>query len=186
MKKLFLLFTIFISCDGRKSQHQALNESVEKFKKNKSFTYNIFKPETLLKKTIDSTLSNGYRVKIKIDTDITNFVAIINKNNSIQQTTNYRNYKFNITVEKKGKLIFNDSFDKIKTNKLLNFKKDLSQNMPLYNFDKLSVLQYIALRDDAFFENQILIDLIYAIPETDRYIEKTISITDDGSINTII
>ena len=191
MKNLFYIFVIltttivFTSCDGRKSQRKILSESVEKFNKTNTFEYNVFKPISLLETTVDSMLQNGYRVKIKTYTDTKNSVVITSTNDNRKQKTSYRNYKFDITVEKQGKLIFNDSFDKLKANKLFDFKTNLDKTSRLHDFYKSSVLQYIALRDEPSSKNKILIDVVYAIPETDRYIEKTILIKDDGTINSI-
>ena len=63
MKNLFALLLILIigltSCEGRKTQNQALAESINEFKKNTSLEVKNYIPEQYLERSIDTTLSNN-------------------------------------------------------------------------------------------------------------------------------
>jgi len=184
MRTIFGLFLIliigFTSCDGRISQNHALLESIEEFKKNVSFETNVYIPETYLELEVDTLFSNGYRVKIKTYSDMYNSVLFTKIKDTINYQTHYRNYKFDISVTKDDKLIYNASFDKKKVNKTFNYGANLVTGSNLYGFDKLAVLKSIQVNDDPSYTNVVLIDILYAIPETDRYASHTLFINKKG------
>ena len=173
MKKTFGLLLIlviaFTSCEGRKTKNQALSESIKEFKKSANLEVDIYLPKTYIEREIDTLLSNGYRVKIKTYSDMNNSVLFSKIKDTINYQTHYRNYKFDILVEKEGELIYNESFDKLKANKALDYNANYASNSHLYNFDKLAVLKSIQVDDDISPKNMITIDIMFAIPETSRY-----------------
>ncbi|ARV08711.1 hypothetical protein BTO05_03310 [Winogradskyella sp. PC-19] len=181
----FVLVLGFVSCDGRTSSSKALSESIEDFKAQTSLKELHFIPETAIQKTVDSTLSNGFRVKLKVVTDLDNSVKISSQKDTVNHITTYRNFKFSILVEKEGKLIFSDSFDKSKVNKLLGFSDDLKANEPFYDFHKKSVLKYIELYDKPSLETEVLINIGYAIPQSRLYSEQTLRIKEDGTLDIV-
>ena len=65
---LIIIILGFTSCEDRKTQSQALSESIQEFKKTVNFETNVYIPETYLEQEIDTLMSNGFRVKIKITT----------------------------------------------------------------------------------------------------------------------
>ncbi len=182
---LLVLVLGFTSCEGRKSQNQALSESINEFKKSASLEVDVYVPETFLEHEVDTTLSNGYHVKIKTYTDEENNVLFSKIKDTINYQTYYRNYKFDISVIKEGKLIYSEVFDKQKVNKNFNFKTDLSTGSLLHDFDKLAVLKSIQFNDDSSLKNPVGIDIIYAIPESDRYASYTLFIDDNGKSNIV-
>ncbi len=182
---LLILIIGFTSCDGRKTQNQALSESIEEFKKSASLEVNVYVPETYLELEVDTLLSNGYLVKIKTYSDMSDSVLFTKIKDTTNYQTHYRNFKFNISVSKDDKLIYNESFDKKKVNKAFNYKANLVSGSKLYNFDKLSVLKSIQVNDDPSYTNMVLIDIIYAIPETDRYASHTLFIDEKGKSNSV-
>jgi hypothetical protein len=182
-----VLITIigFTSCEGRKTSHQALSESIEEFKKNVNFETNIYIPETYLELEVDTLLSNGYRVKIKTYSDMSSSVLFTKIKDTINYQTHYRNYKFDITVTKDEKPIYNESFDKKKVNNAFNYDVNLVTDSNLYSFDKLAVLKSIQVNDDPLYTNMVRIDILYAIPETDRYASHTLFINKKGKSNIV-
>lgn len=187
MKKvlgLLLLFAIgFTSCEGRKTSRQALSESIEEFKKNINFETSVYIPKTYLEHEVDTLMSNGYRVKIKTYSDMASSVLFTKIKDTINYQTYYRNFKFDISVTKDNKLIYSERFDKQKVNKIFNYNANLVSGSPLYNFDKLAVLKSIQVNDDPSYKNRVLIDILYAIPETDRFASHTLSINENGEWN---
>ncbi|WP_138433912.1 hypothetical protein [Winogradskyella algicola] len=185
---LFLLLIVtlgFISCEGRITKNQALVEDIEEFKKTVSIQVDIYKPENYTEHQVDTTLSNGFRVKIKAYTDMDNSVLFTKIKDTINYQTYYRNFKFDILVEKNSKVIYDKSFDKQKANKAFKFNPNLVKGSEFYNFDKLAILNAIQVDDDPSYTNTVVIDVVYAIPETDKVSHLKILINDKGKANFI-
>ena len=138
----------------------------------------VYEPESYMEREVDTLLHNGYRVKIKTFTDMENTVLFTKIKDTINYQTYYRNYKFNILVEKDGKRIYSDYFDKQRINQL--FKYNASTISELKDFDQLGILKSIELNKDLTHSEHIEIDIMYAIPNTDRVSLHTISINDEG------
>ena len=182
---LLVLLLGFTSCEGRKSQNQALSESINEFKKSASLEVDIYVPETFLEHEVDTTLSNGYHVKIKTYTDEENNVLFSKIKDTINYQTYYRNYKFDISVLKEGELIYHESFDKQRVNKDFKYNSNFYSDSLLHNFDKLAVLKSIQFNDDSSIKNSVGIDIIYGIPESDRYASYTLFIDNNGKSNIV-
>ena len=183
---LLLIFAIgLMSCENRKTQKQALSESIEVFKKEASLEVDLYQPETYVEREVDTLFSNGYRIKIKTSTDMVNNVLFTKIKDTINYQTYYRNYKFNISVEKEGKVIYNESFNKVKANKALNYNANYALGSRLYDFDRLAVLKSIQIDDDLSIKNGIAINIMYAIPETNKYASHRLFIDENGTSNII-
>jgi len=175
----------FMNCEGRRTQSQALSKSIEKFKKKVNFETNVYIPKTYIEQETDTLLSNGYHVKIKTYTDTSNAVHFSKIKDTINYQTYYRNFKFDISVSKDNKLIYHERFDKKKVNKAFNYSTNLVSGSELYNFDALAVLKSINVNDDPTYTNMVLIDITYAIPESDRYASHTLFIDEKGKSNIV-
>lgn len=171
MKSVLLAFfaiicIISVSCEGRKTQNQALKESVEEFKKTVNLEVDIYEPENYFEKEIDTLMYNGFRVKIKTYSDMDNSVLLFSKiKDTINYQSHYRNFKFDISVEKDGKLLYSESFDKEKVNQTLGYNTITNSKDPKHDFDKLAILKSIAIDKDLSTSDAILINLAYAIPK---------------------
>ena len=189
MKHFFGLILIlvigFTSCEGKKTQGQALSESIEEFKKTVNFETNVYIPETYMEREVDTLMSNGYRVKIKAYSDMTNSVRFSKIKDTINYQTHYRNFKFEVSVTKDNKLIYSENFDKQKVNSTFNYTANLGSSSPLYNFDTLAVLKSIQVNNDTSYKNKVAIDILYTIPESDRYASHTLVIDENGNSNII-
>ena len=183
---LLLIIVIgFTSCESRKTQKQALSESIEVFKKEANLEVHVYQPKTYVEREVDTVLSNGYRIKIKTSTDLENNVLYTKIKDTVNYQTHYRNYKFKIIVEKEGKVIYNESFNKSKANKVLNYSATYASGSQLYDFDKLAVLKSIQIDNDLFIKNGIAIDIMYAIPETNKYASHRLFIDEKGKSNIV-
>lgn len=161
-----LFFLAFLNCEGRKTQSQALAEDIEEFKKKVTIEIDVYQPETYVEQEVDTLYHNGYRVKIKTYSDMNNSVLFTKIKDTINYQTYYRNYKFDILVEKDGKLIFNESFDKEKVNQLFKFNSQGKSNA--IDFKELGILKSIEINRNSPISDVIKIDLMYVIPETDK------------------
>ncbi|WP_225035766.1 hypothetical protein [Winogradskyella sp. SM1960] len=182
---LIVSIIAFTSCDGRKTQGQALSDSIEKFKKTVNFETNVYIPKNYMEHEVDTIMSNGYRVKIKTYSDMSNAVLLSKIKDTINYQTYYRNFKFDVSVTKNDKEIYNESFDKQKVNKDFKYTDNLVAGSHLYNFDKLAVLKSIQVNDDPTYTNMVLIDIVHAIPETDKYAFHTMYIKENGKSNIV-
>ena len=182
---LLILIVGFTSCEGRVTKNQALAEDIEEFKKTVSVQVDIHKPENYTERQVDTTLSNGFRVKIKVYTDMDNSVLFSKIKDTVNYQTYYRNFKFDILIEKDNKVIYNKRFDKQKANKVFKFNANLLKGSELYTFDKLAILNAIQVDDDPIYTNMVAIDVMYAIPETNKTSYHKIVINDKGKANFI-
>ncbi|MEO1032455.1 MAG: hypothetical protein AAFX55_13675 [Bacteroidota bacterium] len=178
---LLLLALAVTSCEGRKTQSQALKEDIEDLKKTVTVEIPVYQPESYMEREVDTLLHNGYRVKIKTYTDMDHAVLFTKIKDTVNYQTYYRNFKFHILIEKNGKRIFNTHFDKKRINTLLEYSN--SPIPELRDFEKLSVLKSIELNKDFPNSEHIEIDVMYAIPNTDKVALHTISINEKGLIN---
>lgn len=182
---VLLLAIAFTSCEGRKTQSQALSESIEEFKKTVNFETNVYIPETYMEQEVDTLMSNGFHVKIKTYADMSSAVRFSKIKDTINYQTHYRNFKFDISVTKDDKEIYNESFDKQKVNKAFNYNTNLTSGSDLHNFDTLAVLKSINVNDDPSYTNMVLIDIMYAIPESDRFASHRLFIDNKGKSNIV-
>lgn len=182
---LLLLAIAFTSCEGRKTQRQALSESIAEFKKSVNIEINVYIPETYIEQDVDTLMNNGFRVKIKTYADMSNAVRFSKIKDTINYQTYYRNFKFDISVSKDDKVIYNKSFNKKKVNKAFKYKGNLVSGSDLFNFDTLAVLKSIQVNDDPTYTNMVLIDIMYAIPESDRYAIHRMFIDNRGKSNIV-
>ncbi|WP_439151168.1 hypothetical protein [Winogradskyella sp.] len=186
MKHILYLFLIsvlvFISCEGRKTSHEALLESIEAYDKEVVTEKIVFIPEYYSEREVDTLFQNGYSVQIKTYSDMANSILFTKIEDTINYQTYYRNFKFDIRIERDGKLIFEECFDKKKINLLFRYDTITKSNIEDHEFDKIGILKSIEVNDDAPMADKLKIDVIYAIPETDRTSLHSIIIDKKGRL----
>jgi hypothetical protein len=177
----FLLIVIIglTSCEGRRTSSQSLAKSIEEFKKTVNLEVDVFIPDSYVERHVDTLLNNGFKVSIKTFTDMENNVHFSKIKDTINYQTYYRNFKFEITIKKDHKLIYNESFNKQRVNKDFNTKN----NLIFDDFDKLAVLKSIQINEDPLLVDKVNIDILYVIPETKKYATFTLAIDDKGRSN---
>jgi hypothetical protein len=186
MKHILYLFLVsiiaFTSCEGRKSSHQALLESIETYDKEVNVENSVYIPEYYSEREVDTLFQNGYRVKVKTYSDMDNSVLFTKLKDTINYQTHYQNFKFDIRVERDGNLIFNENFDKNKINSLFQYDTVTKSNIKDYDFDKFGILKSIEVKDDLPISHNVEIEVIYQIPETDRISLHSIIIDNKGNL----
>jgi hypothetical protein len=180
---LLILVTVITSCDGRKTKHQALTDSIEAFKADVTIQIDVYEPETYTEREVDTLLSNGYNVKIKAYTDMDNSVLFTKIKDTINYQTYYRNYKFEVLIEKEGKTIYQDSFDKSRMNNELENALNINSSALLDNFNTQAVLKSIQLDAELSSNDVIYIDIAYAIPNSNIIDWHTLMVTKNGEAN---
>ncbi|MBT8244611.1 MAG: hypothetical protein HKP48_07600 [Winogradskyella sp.] len=162
---LLALTITFTSCDGRKSQHKFLTESVENYNKRNEIIITNYIPEVYLEREVDTTLSNGFKVKIITKANMSDSVILFEEKNNIKYSTNYRQFKFSIDVENNEQQIYSKTFDKEKVIEAISRLDNFEAKALPKDFDKLSVLKSIQLNEELSIEkNSVYIDIAYAIP----------------------
>lgn len=164
---LLILVIAFTSCEGRKTQNQALSESIEEFNKKVTLQVEVYEPETCVEQEVDTLFSNGFHIKIKAYTDMTNSVLFTKIKDTINYQTYYRQFKINVLVEKEGKEIYKQEFNKSMMNTELGYLPNLNSGSPIYNFYKHAVLKSIQIDEELSTEDAVFIDIAYAIPNQD-------------------
>ncbi|WP_157957220.1 hypothetical protein [Winogradskyella tangerina] len=178
---VFIVIIAFTSCEGRKTKAQALSEDIEEFRNSVTVEILVYEPESYVEREVDTLLHSGYRVKIKTFSDMENTVRVTQIKDTINYQTYYRNFKFLISVEKNGKTIYNDQFDKKRVNKLFRFENP--ETSDLKDFDELGVLKSIEFNENYSTSESIEIDIMYAIPNTNKVTLHTMIINDEGLMN---
>lgn len=187
MRKLLGLFIVLIvaltSFEVLKTQSQALSEDIKVFTESVDISLDVYEPEAYVERETDTILSNGYHIKIKTYADMDHSVLFTKIKDTLNYQTYYRNFKFDILVEKDGKTIYNNQFDKRKINKLFRFDSVTKSNIQDYDFDKLGVLKSVQFKDSLDSSQGITIEVLYTIPETDRYSLHTLLIDKNGTLD---
>jgi hypothetical protein len=179
---LLILILGFTGCEGRKTKSQALKAAVASFNKKVTIEIPVYKPATYAESSVDTVFSNGYRVKIKTYTDMENSVLFTKIKDTINYQTYYRNFKFNVFVQKKGRLIYNQHFDKHKIHEILQSNSTSMLEFEDFN-DDLAILKSIELNRNNPNADHIEVDIIYSIPNTNKDALYTMIIFDNGTMN---
>lgn len=116
MKQLVLIITLMLfvlqSCDGRKSQHEALQQSIAEFSNTRTIEKDIYIPETYHEIISDSTLSNGFKTKIKTFTRMDENLVITVRSNNLLKRSNYRIIDGHVEVRFNNTLVFDEMVTK--------------------------------------------------------------------------
>ncbi|WP_353780036.1 hypothetical protein [Winogradskyella sp. 3972H.M.0a.05] len=172
MKKLILLIAIicvgFMSCQDRKTQSQALRESIEKFKAETTIEKVAYFPEAYSERVTDSILSNGIKVKVKEYTDMKDAVLNTFKEDIISYKYYYRNVLSEVTIrDKNNTLIFDKTINK---NFVLNADESLE------GFLANSVCMGLWLDQSKSDDKNTYLLTSYCLPESDECLDYNIII----------
>lgn len=180
---LAIVFLVFVGCDGKDRVHLTNSEILKEHKLLDSFSEKVkYIPEQYSEVVTDSLYDNGFRVKIKMYTDLDRDVLFTKTEESITYKEHYRNFKFDILIEKNNSIIYQKSFDKDIINKeLAVFSNNIPKSSLYFNFGKLAVLKYIEVDYEPSLKNMIIINFMYAIPNTDRYSTHSLIVNDKGN-----
>ena len=171
-----ILFALvfFASCDGRKSSHQALKESIESFRKEASVEIDEYFPEKQFESEIDTILDSGYRINIKINSDFNNEVIITEIKDTINYQKHYRNFIIDLNFHFKDDILISEKFTKQRLNAMV-----LESNIGLFKFEQ-QVLSAINIDYDKSNDENIFLELIYRIPETEKISKMALHLKPNG------
>lgn len=183
---VFIGVIVLTSCNSRTTERESLKQAVSKFKDTlKPLEIVEFYPEAYSEIQIDSTLNSGFNVKVKAYSDMEEFVTFLNPKDGISYVQNYRYFKFDISVTYKEKSIYKKSFDRQLVNEKFGYHGDFDRKAPLYEFDKLAVLQSINVNDEYPTKGLVSIYISYYIPNSSRVAEHVMVINEEGNANFI-
>lgn len=159
MRHFFALLLILIlgltSCEGRKSQNQALAESIDDFKKNTSVEKLTYTPKNYTYQNIDTTFVNGFSIYNKLYIDMENSILVEEKNkNSIVHKTYIREGKADVIVKFKDEILFSETIDNTFILQTDATQKETLKNMTLLNvfLDKTFSNQSQTNKTDIFIQ----------------------------------
>lgn len=161
MKKIFLLLiiisTCLASCDGRQVYHNNDKKEAIKFKKKNQFEQFVYHPESEAEVKIDTTMSNGYRVKLTAKTY---------EKDSIQQTHTdavttykniYRSFSTLAAIKKDNHTLFSKTID-------FDYLSQLDYKFSIFRHEfiisKVEVNQYKSIENKGITLNVLLSDPI--------------------------
>ncbi|MFD2823437.1 hypothetical protein ACFS5M_07125 [Lacinutrix iliipiscaria] len=105
----FLTLTImFTSCDGRDKAFRSAQTDLLENKILDTFTEALnYYPKTYAEKVTDTILSNGFKVHIKLYSDMNNAIIVKDK-----EHTHFRDFIVDVKITKDSQELFNGTIDK--------------------------------------------------------------------------
>lgn len=179
---ILIMLIGFTSCDGRKSKRQTFSENIESFKKKNTIVIDTYSPEKDIKREVDTTLSNGFHVKIKTQTNPNEDIVLSKINDGITYSENHKSYTFSIDIKRNNFKIYHKTFNRQHMMSLVKLSQHKSsENLP-DDFNRFAVLQSIQLNQELSIEkDSVYIDIAYAKPN-DTYMNwHTLKIDKDGT-----
>ncbi|WP_452597163.1 hypothetical protein [Pontimicrobium sp. MEBiC01747] len=154
---LLLIAIVCISCDGRDRAKLSNAEVLKQHNLLESFSkHTEFIPKHYTEVVTDTILSNGYKVKIKTFSDMTNSITKQLKKESITHNIQYREFISEVSIFKDEKLVFNETIDD-------SFLKQYIPNISKLNS---SITKGLAINEEKSLEtNTIHLAISNCIPD---------------------
>lgn len=177
MSRLYILFIVtiitFSSCNGRNRKNKTNEEVLKENKLLDSFTENIkYIPETYTEFETDTILSNGFRVKIKTYTEMSDYVLNEFTIDTIKYKFYYRNYTGKLDVDYNNSPILEQTIDKAYLNKAKERE-----------FWDDAIMAGIEIDELNSTKKEVYITVLYCIPESEICKEFIITVNKEGSTN---
>jgi PKD repeat protein len=103
---LVIVISFCLSCDGRDRIHKSSETVLKENKLLDSFSeQTVYIPDGYAEKVTDTIFANGYHIYTKQYTTNSKDISVITKQNSIQTKTIYKDFKVDLKVSFKGKLL---------------------------------------------------------------------------------
>ncbi|RNC87169.1 MAG: hypothetical protein ED556_07030 [Winogradskyella sp.] len=177
MKNYIYLLLILIvgvtSCEGRKTKTKSLTESIEQFKENNTLEIITFHPEVYTETNNDTILSNGFKHKIKLFSNMNSSVSKSYFKDAITYKESYRNFDAEVKVIFKDNIVFNQTVSK---------QFFINNNALSVDSSKYIRLENIWIDDNINLVDQTHIDFLYSqvIDEEDKDIHLKLIIDSSG------
>jgi len=175
---IFIILTVFISCDGRHRNYQTNEEVLKEHKLFDSFSEHIkYIPESYSEVITDTILSNGFQVKVALYTDMdTNYLNEFTKD-SINYKNYYRSIKSAVTISKNKKEI---------VSKLITKDILIANNSPYSSDLKNKMIQGIWLNEyESLVNNKVILNVLFQKPGTKDYKFYLLGLNEDGNFEII-
>lgn len=178
MKNLLLLTLIILSilsCNGNKTKHDTLKDSVEKFKDSlETLEVEAYIPENYSEVKTDTILSNGFTISIKTYTDMKRFVTFkYNVDETLTHIDKYRDWISEVKIKKDNVLIFD---------KILNANFFIEQDKTLIDSVSKAINNKVWVNEDLPLEkNYVYLLGGFIFPESEKVIYYDIKIDSKGS-----
>ena len=176
MKKLMFLFFIFMiifsSCDGRDRAYKSNAEVLRASHLLESFSEEThYIPEVPVAIFTDTTLNNGFQVKIEYNSIENDFISKKGKakNDSIINT-NYKNFEVKLIIYKSEKIIMEQTLNK--------YVFSTPDNLPFF---QNAIMQFIWIDYEASNTHYIRLNTSFCIPETESCKDFSIKINSFGT-----
>ena len=165
-----LLICCFTSCDGKQRVNQTNQEKLENSNLTKSFFERVeYFPKEYTEVKTDTTLSNGYRIKIAFYSDMDNTILNDFKIDTIHYKHYYREFKGDLSIIINDKVVFNKTIDK-------SYFTDNLNEM----FWQNSIMGNISLDEDKTTHKLLYFNVFFCIPESEICKDYNIIIDNNG------
>ncbi len=105
---LVIVISFCLSCDGRDRIHKSAETVLKEHELLDSFSaQTVYIPDGYAEKVTDTIFANGYQVYTKQYTTDFKDISVIAEQNSIRTKTIYKDFKVDLKVSFKGKLLHN-------------------------------------------------------------------------------
>ena len=169
-----LLLLLSFGCDGRDRVHKSNEEVLIENKQLDSFSENIkYFPEAYSEVETDTILGNGFEVKTKVFTNMSNNVLIETKKDSVINKHLYRERVAELQIIYQGKMIFSKLID-----------KEYFHNNPSSKYKplKYTILRDVFIEDKHFSDKTVTLNFLYYYPnDNNHWINMRISFANDGT-----
>ncbi|MDT0558887.1 hypothetical protein RM697_09520 [Ichthyenterobacterium sp. W332] len=168
---LVITSIVIFNCEGRKTQSQALKESLEAYKIKTIVTEDTYVPELYSEVKIDSTLTNGFYVSVKNYTNMHQAYTISKRKNNILTYTHFRSWISDLKVTFNNQDIVNTLIDDDFIDNITNTHEYSS-----FRYSHLEVLQEKTASDSIRLN-------VYALkPQTKDFLVYELEILSNGTI----
>ncbi|TCK69103.1 hypothetical protein DFQ05_0617 [Winogradskyella wandonensis] len=160
------------ACEGRKTMKRSLSESIKTYTTSHYIEETNYIPEAYREIDIDTTLSNGFNVKIKTFTNMKTYIPKSELKDSITYNKKYRAINSEVVIFHKNKKVFEDIIDK-------DFL--ISENNTIKDFALLSNIRGVWLNQYQNYENKVVLDINLCTVESYDCKSMKLSIDKNGN-----
>lgn len=175
---------LLCSCEGRITPKNSLDRAIVDFKENNRIEELTYIPSDLYSQQVDTSLSSGYEVNLKIYSDTQGVLELEEVKEGLNHKRIYRHFWFELSISKNDRVLITENFVKTKIDRLiatrLNFEKTKLENLAQSVLHGIQVNQQLSLKDtiylDLTFKNVVSGDLIYVLLEISTQEVNTINV----------
>ncbi len=175
---LLLLFVIligFTSCEGRRSINTSLSENINRFNEEHRFELNTYLPESYNETLTDTTLANGFKIKVKVYTNMAQSLIKTKQEDRISHNYHYREVKGQVYITYNNTSIFERVINKAFIQSASKISEDAFKS---YNLEGIWVNH-----EDAIASDLVSFDIRYCTIDTGNCKVFNLIVQPDGSFD---